>query len=166
LRSNTPPGWKEAYTSWAAAGWNGLASPAAWGGQELPHALNAACVEMWNSASMAFGIGPVLTMAAMFTMMNRARLAVALQGVAIAERATQQAMAYARDRKQTGHAIIDAEPAVWRAGAVLQPAKPPQGRAQARDDNPARTATAWQGFLLLARHAGLIENDRRHNMIY
>jgi alkylation response protein AidB-like acyl-CoA dehydrogenase len=259
----TPPGWKQAYTAWAAAGWNGLASPAAWGGQELPHALNAACVEMWNSASMAFGIGPVLTMAAidalaaygnddlkqaylsrlvsgewmgtmqltepqagsdvgalrtkaeragdgsyrltgskifitygehdltdniihfvlarlpdappgtkgislflvpkfllnkdgslgarndvrahsvehkmgihasptctmvygdnggaigfligeehkgmaaMFTMMNRARLAVALQGVAIAERATQQAMSYARDRKQSGHAIID-----------------------------------------------------------
>jgi acyl-CoA dehydrogenase len=43
----------------------------------------------------------------MFTMMNRARLAVALQGVAIAERATQQAMGYARDRKQSGHAIID-----------------------------------------------------------
>src|SRR5476649_805113 len=254
----TPPGWKEAYTAWAAAGWNGLASPAQWGGQELPQALNAACIEMWNSASMAFGIGPVLTMAAidalhaygsddlksqylsklvsgewmgtmqltepqagsdvgalrtkavraddgtyritggkifitygehdltdniihfvlarlpdapsgtkgislflvpkfmpdgtrndvrahsvehklgihgsptctmvygdnggaigfligeenkgmaaMFTMMNRARLAVGLQGVAIAERATQQAMAYARDRKQSGHAIID-----------------------------------------------------------
>ncbi len=60
----TPPGWKEAYTDWAAAGWNGLAAPAEWGGQELPHALNAACIEMWNSASMAFGIGPVLTMAA------------------------------------------------------------------------------------------------------
>ncbi len=59
-----PPGWKEAYTSWAAAGWNGLAAPAEWGGQDLPHALNAACVEMWNSASMAFAIGPVLTMAA------------------------------------------------------------------------------------------------------
>jgi alkylation response protein AidB-like acyl-CoA dehydrogenase len=254
----TPPGWKEAYTAWAAAGWNGLAAPAEWGGQELPQALNAACIEMWNSASMAFGIGPVLTMAAidalhaygsddlkqaylgklisgewmgtmqltesqagsdvgalrtratragdgtyritgskifitygehdltdniihfvlarlpdappgtkgislflipkfmpdgtrndvrahsvehklgihgsptctmiygdkggaigfligeehkgmasMFTMMNRARLAVGLQGVAIAERATQQAMAYARDRKQSGHAIID-----------------------------------------------------------
>ncbi len=259
----TPPGWKAAYTAWAAAGWNGLASPADWGGQELPHALNAACVEMWNSASMAFGIGPVLTMAAidalaaygsddlkqaylaklvsgewmgtmqltepqagsdvgalrtkaeragegsyrltgskifitygehdltdniihfvlarlpdapagtkgislflvpkfllntdgslgdrndvrahsvehkmgihasptctmvygdnggaigfligeehkgmaaMFTMMNRARLAVALQGVAIAERATQKAMSYARDRKQSGHTIID-----------------------------------------------------------
>ncbi len=259
----TPPGWKAAYTAWVAAGWNGLAAPMQWGGQELPQALNAACVEMWNSASMAFGIGPVLTMAAidalaaygaedlkaaylgklvsgewmgtmqltepqagsdvgalrtratragdgtyrltgskifitygehdltdniihfvlarlpdappgtrgislflvpkfmlnsdgslaarndvrahsiehklgihasptctmvygdnggatgfligeehkgmtaMFTMMNRARLAVGLQGVAIAERATQQAMAYARDRKQSGHAIID-----------------------------------------------------------
>jgi alkylation response protein AidB-like acyl-CoA dehydrogenase len=59
-----PPGWKEAYQAWAAAGWNGLAAPPAWGGQGLPHALNAACVEMWNSASMAFGIGPVLTMSA------------------------------------------------------------------------------------------------------
>src|SRR5262249_29656855 len=33
-------------------------------------------------------------MACMFTMMNQARLSVALQGVAIAERATQQAVAY------------------------------------------------------------------------
>jgi alkylation response protein AidB-like acyl-CoA dehydrogenase len=60
----TPPGWKEAYRAWAEAGWNGLAAPAQWGGQELPHALNAACIEMWNSAAMAFGIGPVLTMGA------------------------------------------------------------------------------------------------------
>src|SRR6202795_3122065 len=59
----TPPGWKEAYRDWAAAGWNGLAAPAAWGGEGLPRAVNAACIEMWNSASMAFGIGPVLTMA-------------------------------------------------------------------------------------------------------
>ena len=36
----------------------------------------------------------------MFTMMNNARLAVGLQGVAIAERATQQAYAYASERKQ------------------------------------------------------------------
>ncbi|HVX98702.1 MAG TPA: acyl-CoA dehydrogenase [Pseudorhodoplanes sp.] len=60
----TPPGWKAAYTAWAAAGWNGLAAPEQWGGQGLPRAVNAACIEMWNSASMAFGIGPVLTMAA------------------------------------------------------------------------------------------------------
>src|SRR5499427_3611111 len=59
-----PPGWKEAYRDWAAAGWNGLAGPTEWGGQGLPRAVNAACIEMWNSAAMAFGLGPVLTMAA------------------------------------------------------------------------------------------------------
>jgi acyl-CoA dehydrogenase len=64
----TPPGWKDAYRAWAGAGWNGLASPAQWGGQALPHALNAACIEMWNSASMAFGIGLVLTMGAAKTL--------------------------------------------------------------------------------------------------
>ncbi|MGD0024510.1 MAG: acyl-CoA dehydrogenase, partial [Xanthobacteraceae bacterium] len=39
-------------------------------------------------------------MACMFTMMNRARLAVGLQGVGVAECATQQAFAYARERRQ------------------------------------------------------------------
>jgi 3-(methylsulfanyl)propanoyl-CoA dehydrogenase len=59
----TAPGWKDAYRAWAQAGWNGLASPAQWGGQDLPQAVNAACIEMWNSAALAFGLGPVLTMA-------------------------------------------------------------------------------------------------------
>ena len=36
----------------------------------------------------------------MFIMMNAARLAVGVQGVAVAERATQHAIAYARERKQ------------------------------------------------------------------
>ncbi len=39
-------------------------------------------------------------MACMFTMMNNARLHVGLQGVGVAERATQQALAYAVERKQ------------------------------------------------------------------
>tara|TARA_R110000782_G_scaffold48551_1_gene106165 strand:+ start:4770 stop:6512 length:1743 start_codon:yes stop_codon:yes gene_type:complete len=43
-------------------------------------------------------------MRAMFTMMNNARLNVGLQGVQIAERATQQALAYARDRIQSARA--------------------------------------------------------------
>src|SRR5215471_3793834 len=65
----TAPGWKEAYRAWTQAGWNALAAPAQWGGQDLPHALNAACLEMWNSAAMAFGLGPVLTMAAVDALM-------------------------------------------------------------------------------------------------
>ena len=47
----TPRGWKEAYRAWAQGGWPGLAAPAQWGGQELPHAVNVACMEMWNSAA-------------------------------------------------------------------------------------------------------------------
>ena len=31
-----PPGWKEAYRNWAAAGWNGLSAPVEWGGQGAP----------------------------------------------------------------------------------------------------------------------------------
>ncbi|ARS26194.1 acyl-CoA dehydrogenase [Sphingomonas sp. KC8] len=43
-------------------------------------------------------------MRAMFTMMNNARLNVGLQGVSIAERATQAAVAYASDRIQSARA--------------------------------------------------------------
>ena len=52
--------------------------------------------------------------AGMFTMMNQARLAVGLQGVAIAERATQQALAYARERKQGARGTIINHPDVKR----------------------------------------------------
>jgi alkylation response protein AidB-like acyl-CoA dehydrogenase len=43
-------------------------------------------------------------MRAMFTMMNNARMNVGLQGVSIAERATQAAVAYARERVQSARA--------------------------------------------------------------
>ena len=60
----TAPGWRKAYDAWCKGGWNGLASPTEWGGQGLPQAVNAVCTEMWNGASMAFGVGPMLTMGA------------------------------------------------------------------------------------------------------
>ncbi len=44
-------------------------------------------------------------LACMFTMMNHARLCVGLQGVAVAERATQQALAFAKQRLQ-GRAML------------------------------------------------------------
>lgn len=50
-------------------------------------------------------IGPEFGgMAAMFVMMNNARLNVGLQGVQIGERATQQAVSYARERVQSARA--------------------------------------------------------------
>jgi alkylation response protein AidB-like acyl-CoA dehydrogenase len=60
----TPPGYKEAYRGWREGGWNSLAAPLEWGGQALPQIVNAACTEMWHSASVAFANGPMLTMAA------------------------------------------------------------------------------------------------------
>ncbi len=45
-------------------------------------------------------------MAAMFTMMNNARLGVGVQGVSIADAATQGAVAYAADRKQ-GRPLVE-----------------------------------------------------------
>ena len=57
-----PRGFKEAYRAWTAAGWNALPGPEAYGGQGLPTLLNSACVEMWNSACMSFGLAPLLTM--------------------------------------------------------------------------------------------------------
>jgi len=60
----TPDGWRELYRNWAAGGWNGLTAPEEFGGQALPHMLNVAALEMWNSGSMAFALCPTLTMGA------------------------------------------------------------------------------------------------------
>jgi 3-(methylsulfanyl)propanoyl-CoA dehydrogenase len=57
-------------------------------------------------------------MACMFTMMNRARLAVGLQGVGVAECATQQALAYARERRQGRTAAM---PATQSASIIAHP---------------------------------------------
>lgn len=59
-----PPGWKELYRHWMEGGWNALSAPAEFGGQGLPLTLGMAVLEMWNSASVAFGLGPMLTMGA------------------------------------------------------------------------------------------------------
>ncbi|MFZ1813353.1 MAG: acyl-CoA dehydrogenase [Rhizobiaceae bacterium] len=60
----TAPGWKETYKAWCEAGWNAIAGPEEYGGQGLPAMLAVAAAEMWNSASMAFGLGPLLTIGA------------------------------------------------------------------------------------------------------
>lgn len=60
----TPAGWKELYRSWIEGGWNALSGPEEFGGQALPMTLGVAALEMWNSGSMAFAIGPTLTMGA------------------------------------------------------------------------------------------------------
>lgn len=60
----TPPGWRDLYHAWISGGWNGLSADPDAGGQGLPQMLSAAALEMWNSGSMAFAIGPTLTIGA------------------------------------------------------------------------------------------------------
>ncbi|PLX36320.1 MAG: acyl-CoA dehydrogenase [Hyphomicrobiales bacterium] len=56
-----PEGWSRVYDAWAEAGWASVAGPVDYGGQGLPQTLAMATLEMWNSASMAFALGPTLT---------------------------------------------------------------------------------------------------------
>jgi len=56
-----PPGFADVYRRWAEAGWGGVSAPAEFGGMGLPHLVNVACTEIWNGASMAFALCPLLT---------------------------------------------------------------------------------------------------------
>ncbi len=58
---STSPGFKQAFAQFAAGGWQGLQHPAQFGGQGLPKLIQAACVEMVNSANISFGLCPMLT---------------------------------------------------------------------------------------------------------
>jgi len=57
----TAPGWQAAYRGFVEGGWNGIGATPDFGGQGLPHLVSAACTEMWNGASIAFGLCPLLT---------------------------------------------------------------------------------------------------------
>ncbi|MGQ0673431.1 MAG: acyl-CoA dehydrogenase [Hyphomicrobium sp.] len=60
----TPAGWKDAYRQFAEAGWSALPCPEEFGGQGLPDVVSMAVCEIWNSASLAFGLCPLLTQGA------------------------------------------------------------------------------------------------------
>ncbi len=61
---------------------------------------SATCVMNFDGAQGYLVGQPNKGMAGMFTMMNAARLAVGIQGLALSERAFQNALAYSRDRVQ------------------------------------------------------------------
>ncbi len=63
-RVTTPPGFKDAYETYAAAGWVGLSADPEHGGQGLPYTLAAAVSEFVSSANMAWGMYPGLTQGA------------------------------------------------------------------------------------------------------
>ena len=58
------PGFADAYRQFAAGGWTGLTASVEAGGQALPKALELAAYETVHSANMAFGLCPMLSLAA------------------------------------------------------------------------------------------------------
>jgi 3-(methylthio)propanoyl-CoA dehydrogenase len=58
------PGFVDAYRQFAEGGWLGLAAPTHAGGQGLPKALELAAYETIHAANMAFGLCPMLSLAA------------------------------------------------------------------------------------------------------
>ena len=116
------------------------------------------CVMAYEGATAELVGQPNQGLAHMFVMMNAARLAVGVEGVGIAERAYQQALDYARERRQgrsawTGEAnapIID-HPDVRRALSVMK-AKIAAARALCLSTGVAAD---------LAKHAATEEDRRR-----
>ena len=120
---------------------------------------NATCVMNYDGAT-GWLLGELHKgMKAMFTMMNEARLGVALQGYAVAEAAYQNALAYAKDRLQ---------------GRDVTGAKNPNGPADPLIVHPdirrnlmeqksfvegARALTYWGATLIDRAHAGDIAAD-------
>ena len=56
-----PPGFARRLSAMGRGGLGRHSSPAEFGGMGLPHLVNVACTEIWNGASMAFALCPLLT---------------------------------------------------------------------------------------------------------
>ncbi len=63
----TPKGFKEAYNEYVAGGWQGLAHPKEYGGQDLPMSLNLLKSEMMGTANWSFTMYPGLSLGCMNT---------------------------------------------------------------------------------------------------
>ena len=119
------------------------------------------CVMSFGEEDGAIGylIGePGDGLACMFTLMNHARLEVGLQGVAIAERAYQDALAYAKERVQ-GRNVNNGEPA-----AIIQHADVQRMLMQMKSMTEAMRSLAYDGaWSHDLRTHGSIDERRHHN---
>ncbi|MFM7785984.1 MAG: acyl-CoA dehydrogenase family protein, partial [Gammaproteobacteria bacterium] len=65
-------GFREAWWQYVEGGWNSLPFPVAYGGQGMPTALATAVTEMVQTASIAFGLCPLLTQGAIDALLMHA----------------------------------------------------------------------------------------------
>ncbi|WP_077048405.1 acyl-CoA dehydrogenase family protein, partial [Pseudomonas sp. KK4] len=68
----TPAGFPQAYRTYAEGGWVGVGGDPTYGGMGMPKAVSAQVEEMVNSASLSFGLYPMLTAGACLSINNHA----------------------------------------------------------------------------------------------
>jgi len=68
----TPAGFPEAYQTYAEGGWVGVGGSPEFGGMGMPKVIGAQVEEMVNSASLSFGLYPMLTAGACLSILNHA----------------------------------------------------------------------------------------------
>ena len=66
----TTAGFKEAWASFGASGWQGVQHDAEWGGQGLPKLIATPCIEMVNAANLSFSLCALLTDGAIEALMT------------------------------------------------------------------------------------------------
>ena len=115
---------------------------------------NATCVMNYDGAT-GWLLGDLHKgMKAMFTMMNEARLGVALQGYAVAEASYQNAVAYAKDRLQ-GRAVTGTENPTGPADPlIVHPDIRRNLMEQKSFVEGARALTFWGATLIDRAHQG------------
>ena len=68
----TADGFKEAYASFCANGWNAMPASPDYGGQGLPALVSSGVVEMWKSSNLSFSLCQMLTLGAVEAIVHHA----------------------------------------------------------------------------------------------
>ncbi|MDD2058678.1 acyl-CoA dehydrogenase C-terminal domain-containing protein [Pseudomonas sp. GD03860] len=68
----TPDGFAQAYRTYAADGWVGVAGAPEFGGMGMPKVIGAQVEEMLNAANLSFALYPMLTAGACLSLLNHA----------------------------------------------------------------------------------------------
>jgi alkylation response protein AidB-like acyl-CoA dehydrogenase len=123
---------------------------------------NSTCVMNYDGATGWLVGEPEKGLAAMFIMMNAARLGVGLQGVAQAEVAYQNAAAYAKDRRQGRALREDAREAGAKADPIIVHPDVRRMLMQMKAWNEAaRALILWGALQVDLTHRSQSEEDRQ-----
>jgi alkylation response protein AidB-like acyl-CoA dehydrogenase len=123
---------------------------------------NSTCVMNYDGAT-GYMVGEEMKgLAAMFIMMNAARLGVGLQGLAIGEVAYQNAVQYAKDRRQ-GRALTGASEPAEKADSLFVHPDVRRMLMEAKAVNEGlRALILWGALQVDLAHAAQTEEERQH----